>query len=322
MLQMYLLEHAIIGWQLKYIDIEREVNVMDRDIGLSDTDLEFDLDDSMAFEEENTNLDDSMAFEEENTNIDDTEDYQNYTDSVNEKSIEIENEDNDTEEYGEDTDTEEYGEDNDTEEYGEDNDTEDTILITLIDKKLPGLLEYMRDHKLNTQVVSSDPGYIADIMMAQYGKCDILIIDTGSGLFATSEQRKQILDIVSQCEGNLSAFFYYTDDAIKTDILDSLGRKNKKQVKWEKFQTTPITIASMSLRSTNYVNDSYEYQAYDDSSVDEILDKHITFQTNLSLSEQQPLQQLNPKNILNNVVETEDDLLVGYTPNFKVKMKL
>ena len=320
MLQMYLLEHAIIGWQLKYIDIEREVNVMD--IGLSDTDLEFDLDDSMAFEEENTNLDDSMAFEEENTNIDDTEDYQNYTDSVNEKSIEIENEDNDTEEYGEDNDTEEYGEDNDTEEYGEDNDTEDTILITLIDKKLPGLLEYMRDHKLNTQVVSSDPGYIADIMMAQYGKCDILIIDTGSGLFATSEQRKQILDIVSQCEGNLSAFFYYTDDAIKTDILDSLGRKNKKQVKWEKFQTTPITIASMSLRSTSYVNDSYEYQAYDDSSVDEILDKHITLQTNLSLSEQQPLQQLNPKNILNNVVETEDDLLVGYTPNFKVKMKL
>ena len=304
---------------------------MDRDIGLSDTDLEFDLDDSMAFEEENTNLDDSMAFEEENTNIDDTEDYQNYTDSVNEKSIEIENEDNDTEEYGEDNDTEEYGEDNDTEEYGEDNDTEeygedndteDTILITLIDKKLPGLLEYMRDHKLNTQVVSSDPGYIADIMMAQYGKCDILIIDTGSGLFATSEQRKQILDIVSQCEGNLSAFFYYTDDAIKTDILDSLGRKNKKQVKWEKFQTTPITIASMSLRSTSYVNDSYEYQAYDDSSVDEILDKHITLQTNLSLSEQQPLQQLNPKNILNNVVETEDDLLVGYTPNFKVKMRL
>ena len=180
----------------------------------------------------------------------------------------------------------------------------------------------MRDHKLNTQVVSSDTGYIADIMMAQYGKCDILIIDTGSGLFATSEQRKQILDIVSQCEGNLSAFFYYTDDAIKTDILDSLGRKNKKQVKWEKFQTTPITIASMSLRSTSYVNDSYEYQAYDDSSVDEILDKHITLQTNLSLSEQQPLQQLNPKNILNNVVETEDDLLVGYTPNFKVKMKL
>lgn len=229
----------------------------------------------------------------------------------------------------EDTQDDEYGEVVDqADEYGEDDtsyddeSSSDTILITLIDKKLPGLLEYMRDRKLNTQVVTSDPGYAADIMMAQYGKCDILIIDTGSGLFATSESRKQILDIVSQCEGNLSAFFYYTDDAIKTDILDSLGRKNKKQIKWEKFQTTPITIASMSLRCTSYVSDSYEYQEYDNSSVDELLDKHITLPTDLELSEQQALQQLNPEQVLRNVVETEDDLLISYKPNFRVKMKL
>lgn len=44
--------------------------------------------------------------------------------------------------------------------------TGDPILITLIDKTVPGLLEYMRDRGLNTSVVTSDPDYIADIMMA------------------------------------------------------------------------------------------------------------------------------------------------------------
>ena len=46
----------------------------------------------------------------------------------------------------------EYGESvavEDDEAY-ESEDGSDPILITLIDKKLPGLLEYMREHKLNT----------------------------------------------------------------------------------------------------------------------------------------------------------------------------
>ena len=56
-------------------------------------------------------------------------------------------------EYGESVETDdEYGESvavEDDEAY-ESEDGSDPILITLIDKKLPGLLEYMREHKLNT----------------------------------------------------------------------------------------------------------------------------------------------------------------------------
>ena len=56
-------------------------------------------------------------------------------------------------EYGESVETDdEYGESvavEDDEAY-ESDDGSDPILITLIDKKLPGLLEYMREHKLNT----------------------------------------------------------------------------------------------------------------------------------------------------------------------------
>ena len=228
-------------------------------------------------------------------------------------------------EYGESVETDdEYGESvavEDDEAY-ESEDGSDPILITLIDKKLPGLLEYMREHKLNTQVVTTDPGYISDIMLAQYGKCDILIIDTGSGLFATSEQRKQILNIVQQCEGKLQSFFFYTDDAIRTDIQDSLGRKNKKQITWEKYKTTPITVASMALHCTNYRNDEYEYQEQEDLTPEEILDKHITLPTNLSLSEQGTLTGITPEIVLKNVAETEQGLIVGYTPEFKVKMRI
>lgn len=214
-------------------------------------------------------------------------------------------------------------------EYGDDDtvqddsaDDEDPILITLIDKDVPGLLAYMRGHKLNTSVITSDPAYIVDIMMTCYGKCDVLIIDTGSGLFATSEARKQILNIVQQCEGNLSQFFFYTDDAIKTDIQDQLGRRNKKQVTWEKFKTTQITVAAMMQHCMTYKSDDYEYQEIEEYSPDELLEKHKTIETNLQLDKQMPLPGLNVNNVRKNVVETDVDLLVGYKPIYKVKMKL
>lgn len=215
--------------------------------------------------------------------------------------------------------------------------TGDPILITLIDKTVPGLLEYMRDRGLNTQVVTSDPDYIADIMMAQYSRCDILIMDTGSGLFATSEARKSILNIVQQCEGNLTAYFYYTDDAIKTDIEDSLqtgsvvsqlvgkvttGNKTNKQVTWTKYKTTPIVIAEMLTRCHTYRPDDYEYQPYDHSQPDELLEKHITLPTDYELDKQYSITGLTPDIIRQKVNETDEGLLVGFEPIFKVKMRL
>lgn len=216
-------------------------------------------------------------------------------------------------------------------------DTGDPILITLIDKTVPGLLEYMRDRGLNTSVVTSDPDYIADIMMAQYSKCDILIMDTGSGLFATSEARKSILNIVQQCEGNLTAYFYYTDDAIKTDIEDSLqtgsvvsqlvgkvttGNKTNKQVTWTKYKTTPIVIAEMLMRCHTYRPDDYEYQPYDHSQPDELLEKHVTLPTDYELDKQYNISGLTPDIVRQKVNETDEGLLIGFEPKFKVKMRL
>ena len=81
---------------------------------------------------------------------------ESYTESL-EETVETDDE------YGESVETDdEYGESVETDdEYGESvaveddeayesEDGSDPILITLIDKKLPGLLEYMREHKLNT----------------------------------------------------------------------------------------------------------------------------------------------------------------------------
>lgn len=216
-------------------------------------------------------------------------------------------------------------------------DTGDPILITLIDKTVPGLLEYMRDRGLNTSVVTSDPDYIADIMMAQYSKCDILIMDTGSGLFATSEARKSILNIVQQCEGNLTAYFYYTDDAIKTDIEDSLqtgsvvsqlvgkvttGNKTNKQVTWTKYKTTPIVIAEMLMRCHTYRPDDYEYQPYDHSQPEELLEKHVTLPTDYELDKQYNISGLTPDIVRQKVNETDEGLLIGFEPKFKVKMRL
>ena len=71
---------------------------------------------------------------------------ESYTESL-EETVETDDE------YGESVETDdEYGESvavEDDEAY-ESEDGSDPILITLIDKKLPGLLEYMREHKLNT----------------------------------------------------------------------------------------------------------------------------------------------------------------------------
>ena len=285
---------------------------------------EFDMDDYGSYESVNT---EAAMNDEETLDFDDQDEVSEMAESVDDMEqtqvSEVETEDD----YGESVEAEDddYGEevtDTDDDEYGSSEAEGDPILITLVDKKIPGLLEYMRDHGLNTQVVTDNPKYIAEIMMAQYGGCDVLIIDTGMGVFATSEARKQILNIVQQSEGNIHQFFFYTDNAIKTDIQDQLGRRNKKQLTWVKYKTTMLTVAEMLNHCHTYRNDDYEYQEYENLQPDECLAKHITLPTDYQLDKQYSVYGLTPKIIREKVVETDEGLLAGFKPNFRVKMKL
>lgn len=285
---------------------------------------EFDMDDYGSYESVNT---EAAMDDEETIDFDGQDEVSEMAESVDDMDqtqvSEVETEDD----YGESVEAEDddYGEevtDTDDDEYGSSEAEGDPILITLVDKKIPGLLEYMRDHGLNTQVVTDNPEYIAEIMMAQYGGCDVLIIDTGMGVFATSEARKQILNIVQQSEGNIHQFFFYTDNAIKTDIQDQLGRRNKKQLTWVKYKTTMLTVAEMLNHCHTYRNDDYEYQEYENLQPDECLAKHITLPTDYQLDKQYSVYGLTPKIIREKVVETDEGLLAGFKPNFRVKMKL
>lgn len=285
---------------------------------------EFDMDDYGSYESVNT---EAAMNDEETLDFDGQDEVSEMAESVDDMEqtqvSEVETEDD----YGESVEAEDddYGEevaDTDDDEYGSSEAEGDPILITLVDKKIPGLLEYMRDHGLNTQVVTDNPEYIAEIMMAQYGGCDVLIIDTGMGVFATSEARKQILNIVQQSEGNIHQFFFYTDNAIKTDIQDQLGRRNKKQLTWVKYKTTMLTVAEMLNHCHTYRNDDYEYQEYENLQPDECLAKHITLPTDYQLDKQYSVYGLTPKIIREKVVETDEGLLAGFKPNFRVKMKL
>ena len=285
---------------------------------------EFDMDDQGSYESVNT---EAAMNDEETLDFDGQDEVSEMVESVDDMEqtqvSEVETEDD----YGESVEAEDddYGEevtDTDDDEYGSSEAEGDPILITLVDKKIPGLLEYMRDHGLNTQVVTDNPEYIAEIMMAQYGGCDVLIIDTGMGVFATSEARKQILNIVQQSEGNIHQFFFYTDNAIKTDIQDQLGRRNKKQLTWVKYKTTMLTVAEMLNHCHTYRNDDYEYQEYENLQPDECLAKHITLPTDYQLDKQYSVYGLTPKIIREKVVETDEGLLAGFKPSFRVKMKL
>lgn len=285
---------------------------------------EFDMDDYGSYESVNT---EAAMDDEETLDFDGQDEVSEMAESVDDMEqtqvSEVETEDD----YGESVEAEDddYGEevtDTDDDEYGSSEAEGDPILITLVDKKIPGLLEYMRDHGLNTQVVTDNPEYIAEIMMAQYGGCDVLIIDTGMGVFATSEARKQILNIVQQSEGNIHQFFFYTDNAIKTDIQDQLGRRNKKQLTWVKYKTTMLTVAEMLNHCHTYRNDDYEYQEYENLQPDECLAKHITLPTDYQLDKQYSVYGLTPKIIREKVVETDEGLLAGFKPSFRVKMKL
>lgn len=285
---------------------------------------EFDMDDYGSYESVNT---EAAMSDEETLDFDGQDEVSEMVESVDDMEqtqvSEVETDDD----YGESVEAEDddYGEevtDTDDDEYGSSEAEGDPILITLVDKKIPGLLEYMRDHGLNTQVVTDNPEYIAEIMMAQYGGCDVLIIDTGMGVFATSEARKQILNIVQQSEGNIHQFFFYTDNAIKTDIQDQLGRRNKKQLTWVKYKTTMLTVAEMLNHCHTYRNDDYEYQEYENLQPDEYLAKHITLPTDYQLDKQYSVYGLTPKIIREKVVETDEGLLAGFKPNFRVKMKL
>lgn len=285
---------------------------------------EFDMDDYGSYESVNT---EAAMSDEETLDFDGQDEVSEMAESVDDMDQTQVSEVGTEDDYGESVEAEDddYGEevaDTDDDEYGSSEAEGDPILITLVDKKIPGLLEYMRDHGLNTQVVTDNPEYIAEIMMAQYGGCDVLIIDTGMGVFATSEARKQILNIVQQSEGNIHQFFFYTDNAIKTDIQDQLGRRNKKQLTWVKYKTTMLTVAEMLNHCHTYRNDDYEYQEYENLQPDEYLAKHITLPTDYQLDKQYSVYGLTPKIIREKVVETDEGLLAGFKPNFRVKMKL
>lgn len=285
---------------------------------------EFDMDDYGSYESVNT---EAAMDDEETLDFDGQDEVSEMAESVDdmEQTQVSEVETDDDYEESVEAEDDDYGEevtDTDDDEYGSSEAEGDPILITLVDKKIPGLLEYMRDHGLNTQVVTDNPEYIAEIMMAQYGGCDVLIIDTGMGVFATSEARKQILNIVQQSEGNIHQFFFYTDNAIKTDIQDQLGRRNKKQLTWVKYKTTMLTVAEMLNHCHTYRNDDYEYQEYENLQPDECLAKHITLPTDYQLDKQYSVYGLTPKIIREKVVETDEGLLAGFKPNFRVKMKI
>lgn len=98
-------------------------------------------------------------------------------------------------------------------------------LYLLVDTPKIGLVQYMKENKVEIK------GIFYDIMEANYGLMQedgntrICIIDTGIGTFSKVENREEIISLIGMCQTeNKKATVFYTDTAFKSAISKSMPK--------------------------------------------------------------------------------------------------
>ena len=140
---------------------------------------------------------------------------------------------------------------NNEEEVSNKLDTEEEyILYILIDKELPGLLEYAKERGVSVSKVFNNIVDIKNTMIMQTEPTHLVVIETGIGRFTATKMREELIDLLGICDEQNIITVFYCDEVIKSDTAAVIG-KISKGIKWEKLDTIVsalATIASIGLK--------------------------------------------------------------------------
>lgn len=162
----------------------------------------------------------------------------------------------------------------------------ENVLYIILDKPIDGVLNYFRSYGVNVSRVFNDIKSAKSQILMQVDPTDIIIIDSGTGEFASTAARKEIIDLIGLCDEENTAEIFYCDDLLKSEIqYNEVLKQSKVTVSWTKFKSIAMVLAYLleKKKFVNYIKDSSYGSASDiytnlcitlEKNTDEVIDKN------------------------------------------------
>jgi len=187
------------------------------------------------------------------------------------------------------------------------------ILYAIIDKRLPGLLEYMRESGLNVSRIFQNITDARNTILMQYRPARIIVIETGMGIFTATKVRQEIIDMLSLSDDDSKITVFYTSSVLKMDAVKTIGETNKN-IEWVNFKSVVDVIADVLLYKETYLDDDY-VDSVEDVCEESILKHKGSLSDNYKdEGERIILHGLSPEIIATNVLEG-DESIPKYVPH-------
>lgn len=198
--------------------------------------------------------------------------------------------------------------------YGDGTDNKEKVMLYLIvDKEVPGMLEYFRERGLNISKLFTDIGEARSNLLLQENKIRIVIIDSGTGRFVSTIVRKELVDLIGiSDEDNLFTVFY-TDHVIKSSVLNDLS-KELYTIDWFKFTTTVAVVATMLKYKEEYIPDD-DYDNILDIDVESALKSRVNPDSESDKDIDNTTYTFSSIKKLNELIQDKNDI-----PGFKMNL--
>lgn len=117
-------------------------------------------------------------------------------------------------------------------------------IYVIIDKDISGITTYFRDYGINVSKVFTNIEAARNTIIMQTEPTKIVVVDTGSGKFASMAARKSLIDLIGIGDENSKITVFYSDTIIKNEV--SYAKEvNDKDIKWIKYLSTPQVLATL-----------------------------------------------------------------------------
>ena len=117
-------------------------------------------------------------------------------------------------------------------------------IYAIIDKDIDGLTQYFRDYGINLSKVFTNIESARNTLIMQTEPTKLIIIDTGSGKFASMSARRSLVDLIGIEDENSDIIVFYSDTVLKNEVSYSTDI-SEKNIKWVKFKSNPQVLATI-----------------------------------------------------------------------------
>lgn len=124
-------------------------------------------------------------------------------------------------------------------------------LFILCDNATNKFKEYIEETEIGAIQVYSSIDKARDELMLEFDEYRIVIVDTGTGKFSGIAQRRDIVDILGMMDDGCTASIFYTDEALRSDIKQHMG-KNIGKVSMTRYNGTADMILELTKLGEKY----------------------------------------------------------------------